>query len=259
MPDGWIAAEDGVPYPPEPWRLGGAMLVSVFRLPRPQLPAELLDTAPAGFRPFVLAGSAILAAAFAEYAPNGVLAYSELLLALAGRGANVCTIPRIWVDSDSSRAGARELWGIPKEIGAFAFRQERGAGRLGARRHESRPAPGGTLAGVASGARVCASMELAGAPVASLRAHVGRPLLPGLRRLPLRTVQRRDGGTVTCSNVLLARPARLHAEWRFEGAGPLAFLAAREPSLSVALTDMSVVFGAAVTRIPPAAAVRAPA
>ena len=60
--------------------------------------------------------------AFAHYVAGGVLQYEELLLAVAvHRGAQVrCSIPRIWVTSESAQHGGRELWGIPKHLGDFS-------------------------------------------------------------------------------------------------------------------------------------------
>lgn len=83
----------GVSYPPPPWRLGGELLVSVF-----------LDR------------HGLVGVAFARY--DGDLAYRELLVAVARAPAAV-TVTQIWVDSPASRAGGRELWGIPKEMATF--------------------------------------------------------------------------------------------------------------------------------------------
>ena len=33
----------------------------------------------------------------------------------------LCSVLRIWVDSESSAVGGRELWGIRKELGTFAI------------------------------------------------------------------------------------------------------------------------------------------
>lgn len=59
---------------------------------------------------------ALVGVAFARY--EGDLAYRELLVAEA-RTPPAVTVTQIWVDSEASRAGGRELWGIPKEMATF--------------------------------------------------------------------------------------------------------------------------------------------
>lgn len=84
-------------YPPAPWHLEGRLLLSLF--------------ARAGGHP-------VVGVAFVEYGPGGDLAYGELLAATVSR-ALVPTVLQIWVDSAASRAGGRELWGMPKEMASF--------------------------------------------------------------------------------------------------------------------------------------------
>src|SRR5262249_38292543 len=88
---------------------------------------ELPDL-PAGIQPVIAFGRAIVATAFVEYLPEGLLAYRELLAAVLvrrGRGVGLC-ITHIWVDSEQSEAGARAMWGIPKGIAEFRFTHGRG-------------------------------------------------------------------------------------------------------------------------------------
>jgi hypothetical protein len=107
-----------VQYPAEPWHLQGSLVLSVFRVPRELVPAEHL---PAGARMITLAGSAFVAVAFVKYQPGGVLAYDELLVATPvwDRGTVAVSVPQIWVDSEASRRGGRELWAIPKQLARF--------------------------------------------------------------------------------------------------------------------------------------------
>ncbi|SEQ87448.1 Acetoacetate decarboxylase (ADC) [Lentzea xinjiangensis] len=105
-------------YPPEPWHLRGSLVISVFRVPRDEVPDGHL---PVGARLLTVAGNAFVAVAFVSYEPGGVLSYEELLVATPvwDRGAVAVSVPQIWVDSEASRQGGRELWAIPKELARF--------------------------------------------------------------------------------------------------------------------------------------------
>ncbi|MCG8927900.1 acetoacetate decarboxylase family protein [Lentzea sp. CC55] len=105
-------------YPPEPWHMRGSAVISVFRVPRDEVPREHL---PRGARPITLAGSAFVAVAFVSYEPGSVLTYEELLVAVPvlDRGTVAVSVPQIWVDSEASRQGGRELWAIPKQLARF--------------------------------------------------------------------------------------------------------------------------------------------
>lgn len=202
-------------YPPEPWHLGGELLVSAFLVPTREVPGARL---PDGRRPIRWGRRALVGVAFIHYAAGGVLQYEELLVALQSLPGPVVTIPLIWVDSAESRAGGRELWSIPKELGRFA-RQETPAG---------------------------ASVALDG--IARLDADVGSRLVPGMPRLPLTTLQSHDGRRVLSRNHVLGRIRRMRPRWTFDPDGPLAFLANRRPVFSVAIRDASITFGLDVER-----------
>jgi hypothetical protein len=210
----------GAPYPPEPWHLGGRLLVSTFRVPAAHLPGALLDAVPAGHRPLTVAGALPVTAAFAHYRPGGVLAYEELLVAVGVRCgvALRSTIPLIWVTSQASLQGGRELWGIPKELADI----ERGGGRTTA--------------------------AVGGREIAALDARVGRRRWPGSPRLAPVTAQRLGGRTVVTRNAVYATIRALAATWRFDEDGPLGFLAGRSPAFSLALDDAAIVFGRRVER-----------
>lgn len=68
-----------------------------------------------------MAGNVFVAVAFVTYEPGGVLSYDELLVGTPvwDRGSLAVSIPQIWVDSEVSRTGGRELWGIPKQLARF--------------------------------------------------------------------------------------------------------------------------------------------
>jgi hypothetical protein len=81
-------------YPPEPWSLRGEAVLSLW-----------------------IVDGGLLCTAFVDYQPGGVMAYHELLVARPARFG--VTITQIWVDSEASRDGGRELWAIPKEMASF--------------------------------------------------------------------------------------------------------------------------------------------
>ena len=95
------------PYPPPPWNMHGSLWLSAFRL------REAADERhPAG----------TYGVALVSYEDPSPLTYHELLVARttknrAGKGA--VTITDIWVDSEASQAGGRELWAIPKQLCDF--------------------------------------------------------------------------------------------------------------------------------------------
>lgn len=197
-------------YPPEPWRLNGHGCVAVWLVRATELP-PVPAAVPA--RPVTLFGRAVVGTAFVDYRPPG-MAYHEVLAAvLVRRGLRFgVSITHIWVDSEASRAGGRELWGIPKESAGFEW-------------------TGGLTASARDGR----------GPIASVRARSPRfgvwlaavtstwqALGDDLARTPLRAA-----GLVT--------PVR--ATWRIDPAGPLAWLLPHRPLVSVAVRRMRMRFG----------------
>lgn len=198
-------------YPPEPWHLRGQMYVSVWAVPRahlPPLPAALA----AEVRPLTVAGRGLIGTAWVDYGPGGVLEYRELLSAVLVRRARrpLVSIVDIWVDSPASRDGGRALWGIPKELAELDI-----------------PAPPGPAR--ASG-------------IAEARLTLG-PRLPGRWPTRFSVVQARHD-QAKISPVRARAAARLaKATWQVAPDGPLAYLAGRQPLLTVALRDFRMVFG----------------
>lgn len=94
-------------YPPAPWHMHGSLWLSVFRI------AEDVDERhPAG----------TYGVALVSYEDPSPLTYHELLLARTTKdadGKGAVTITDIWVDSEASQAGGRELWAIPKQLCDF--------------------------------------------------------------------------------------------------------------------------------------------
>lgn len=226
------ARQDGrvsTAFPPEPWDLTSGLLLTVLRVPPAVVPG-LPDAVPAGHRPVLLGGDAVLGLAFVRYAEPGTLVYDELLTAVLtspARPAAHVTIPQIWVTSPASRAGGRDLWGIPKDLCEVV-------------RHSTATAHH-------------VEVRADGARVARLTARPGPRLLPGRIRVPLTTAQRRldpegAGGVVVSTNTVRPVVRTLRARWEIAPDGPLRHLLGRPALGSVALTDAAVVFGARVER-----------
>jgi hypothetical protein len=207
-------------YPPEPWHLRGQMYLSVFLIPRRDLPAlpPVLDAA---VRPVTVGGRVAVGAAWVSYEPGGVLHYKELLSAVLvhERGRPRVSITDIWVDSVASREGGRRLWGIPKELADFTLDAE------------TEPLVDATITAPGGGAAI-------GSALVRLKRQ-----LPG--RYPLGfTVAQQLGEQVRRTPVRGRAGLRTAtAAWRPEPDGPLAYLAGRRPMLSLAITDFWLTFG----------------
>jgi hypothetical protein len=197
------------------------MLPAVFAVPVPDLPDDLRDAVPDGVGQVAFAGRAVVGAAFLRYQPGGVLAYSELLLAVLGRGRlgqPRWSIGQIWVDSPTSRTGGKELWAVPKELGAFEWAE-------------------------ASGVVRC---RLVG--IAEVKARLGRALTPCALPAPLVVAQHRsDRAPVLTRSLIMARPRAVRSRWRFVQDGPLGYLVGRRPLTGVAFRRARVTFGSYVS------------
>ncbi|WP_447007520.1 acetoacetate decarboxylase family protein [Saccharothrix isguenensis] len=195
-----------VSYPPEPWVLHGRACLSVWSVPVAALP-------PLPVRPVKLFGRALVGTVFVDYQPPG-MAYRELAAAVLVRhGARLgVSIARIWVDSPSSRAGGRELWGIPKELAEFDWD------------------PGLT-----------ASARNVDGVIASVRA---KPRRFGLR-LPVMTSTWQAFGRGLARTPLRATGsvAPLRATWSVGPAGPLSWLRPHRPLISVGVRNLRMRFG----------------
>jgi hypothetical protein len=198
-------------YPPEPWNLTGQAHISGWRIPATELPVL-----PGGVSPVTLRGQAFVFAAWIDYQEPGQLAYHELLSATAVRGKRTtASITEIWVDSEVSLAGGRELWGIPKDLAALDFT--------------------GGRAFTASAAT--ADDWIA---TAAFSARGGLPLaLPG----GFDIAQTLDGRLKHSAVGSKAIPQLASASWNINPAGPLGYLAGRHPFVSLNLRDFTLRFG----------------
>ncbi|MDP9117001.1 MAG: acetoacetate decarboxylase family protein [Actinomycetota bacterium] len=206
-PDPGGAAPD---YPPEPWVLHGQLRTSVFAVPLTDIPVDL----PPGCHPVRIGRYGVVGTAWVSYESSGVLAYEELMsTVLVRRGWRLMpTISHIWVDSPTSLAGGRALWGIPKELATFET----------------------------SGQRRAARDEVG--PLAD--AELGRVRwLPGRWPVSFTVVQWLHGAAKQSPVRTRARVGVARERLRAETTGPLAFLAGRRPLLSLALGDFRMRFG----------------
>lgn len=110
-----------LPYPAAPWRLSGAFagllgLVSVDAA-RPFVPEDLRIVR-------VLPGYTLGAMFVARYDSRGPLTYSELGVLPAmvrGRGGRGFWISHLYVDTEASLEGHRDLWGLPQQRAQFEW------------------------------------------------------------------------------------------------------------------------------------------
>ena len=192
-------------YPPEPWELRGRAWVSVWLVRSDALP-------PLPVRPVTVFGRAVVGTAFVDYRPPGMTYHEVLAAVLVRHGWRFgVSIARIWVDSPSSRAGGRELWGIPKEAAEFEW------------------------------GRDAASARDEHGPIASVRA---RPPRFGVR-LPAAgsTWQAFGDGLARTPLRATGHVAPVRVTWHVEPTGPLAWLLPHRPLVSVAVRRLRLTFG----------------
>jgi hypothetical protein len=229
-------------YPPQPWGLTGSIHTSAWLVPLAEVHALLDPALPTGYRPLTLRGRALVGAAFAHYAPGGVLTYQELLLAVVVRRGlrPAVTIPAIWVTSAESLAGGRELWAIPKHRARF----ERSTSSTSSTSPTSPTSPtgGAALEAAATPDLLDPGPWPVSGEVASV-AYRRRALVPGFHRFGLRTAQRLDGRDVITRFQGVARLGLGSARWSFAAEGPFAMLAGRRPLVSLELSRLLIAFG----------------
>lgn len=199
-------------YPPEPWHLAGQMHLSLWLVPRGELPPL-----PDGVRPVTLAGRALMGAAWVLYENDSILHYNEVLAAVLVRDGlrPRVTITDIWVDSPPSKAGGRELWGIPKELASFDISRDNG---------------------------VQATARTEDATLAAASFH-SRTRLPGRWPVSYRITQQL-GGHLKTSPVRSRSAASLaKASWQIPPDSALRLPAHGQPLLSLTLHDFRLTFG----------------
>lgn len=189
-------------YPPEPWDLHGHGCASLWAV-------RSTPPLPDGVRPVRVLGRSLVVTGFVAYLPGSLLPYNELLAAvLVRRGWRLgLTITHIWVDSEPSKAGARAMWGIPKELADLDVTR---------------------LSGDAEG-------------IAAARLVPKGATLPVKAALPL--WQSLGGRTTRTPFRASGRAAATRLEWRFAAKGPLGWLLPHRPLLGVVIPEFRMRFG----------------
>lgn len=109
-------------YPPSPWSLRGeaAILAAPIRVD-----AARRFPLPPGARILSAGGWTLGGVLLARYDETATLRYHELIvfsaLARAGAAPPAFVVSHIYVDSEPSLHGGREIWGLPKELAEFAW------------------------------------------------------------------------------------------------------------------------------------------
>src|SRR5699024_6709458 len=199
-------------YPPEPWHMFGDAWLSAWWLPVGRVPGT-----PDGVDTLVVGRRALVFTAWVRYLPPSPLTYHEMLSAVAVHEGNrvAGSITDIWVDNEASRAGGRQLGGIPKEIATLDL----GSGRA----LPASAATGDTWISTAA-YRMCGA---------------GLPWAPPSRS---RIVQA-FGDTLKHSTVRLrSKPRLATASWNINPVGPLGYLAGHSPFLNLYLADVDMRF-----------------
>ncbi|GAA4525761.1 acetoacetate decarboxylase family protein [Amycolatopsis samaneae] len=198
-------------YPPEPWHLAGDAWLSVWRVPLDEIPAL-----PEGARPLVWRGHATVVTAWIDYRPPGQLSYHELLATVAVHGRRAAaSITAIWVDSETSLAGGRALWGIPKDLAAFEF----------------------------TGGHAFTATAATGDDWIATAAFTPRLGLPLAVPAAFEVVQTLDGRPKRSPVVSKARARLASSDWQINPEGPLGHLSGRRPAASAKLTGFALRFG----------------
>ena len=188
-------------FPSPPWQLQGQAWVSLFRAAEPGR------------------AKAAYVAAWVDYEAGGMLAYRELLVARRVDRTRL-TVTHIWVDSPTSREGARALWALPKELADFT--------------HEA--------SGLGLVAKAEWSATAGDRPVATASfADTSRVAIRLPTRLSLR--QPRAAGQVETSVSGSGRSLPCLGHWEFDADGPLGWMAGQQPLVSFRVRDFQVTLG----------------
>jgi hypothetical protein len=179
-------------------------------------------TRSARLSPKLWIGRAVVATAFAVYETGGILSYNEFLIAVrvAAGERGMVHVPRIWVDSPASTAGARALWAVPKQMATFEIFDD----------------------------SVFSAEAFTGSgPIAGLR-FTPRLALPGRWPMRMRIAQQdlRHSNADKLEITRVEASARMmmgSAEWAFPATSPAAFLLGHRPFLSLRLDGMTMAFG----------------
>ncbi|MGF1490162.1 MAG: acetoacetate decarboxylase family protein [Prochloraceae cyanobacterium] len=108
-------------YPTPPWNLQGFAIQTLHLIPIKRaiefVPQEMEIVA-------VLPGFTLGGIYLSSYESGSLLEYNELIVTpglVRYAGKTGARISHIYVDSETSVAGGREIWGLPKEMAAFTW------------------------------------------------------------------------------------------------------------------------------------------
>jgi hypothetical protein len=220
------ATPDDGGFPPPPWRLRGEACATVWRVPV----HVVRGFVPEPVRAVAFGGRAFIVTGLARYGAGSLLAYDELLAGVwvrLGRRMGF-TVTHAWVNDARSRDGGRALWGIPKELAAFAV-------HIGG---------GDAAADDDDPATLEAAVSAEGAAIAGVRfAAASAPALRWRKRS--RTFQPGAGGVLETAFRTAGRLEFGWGDWTFNPRGPLHFLGPPcEALATVRLRDAVLDFGA---------------
>lgn len=113
------------PYPEPPWRMHGRGVFLAVRVPVGEV------ALPQGMKPLAVGGQALGLLAFIEYTEPSPLVYRELIFmpcmvraeAEGGKQVRGHWVARMYVDSEASLRGGREIWALPKTLAQFSLRE----------------------------------------------------------------------------------------------------------------------------------------
>lgn len=189
-------------YPPAPWQMHGQLWGSLFRV----RPGDHPDRAPG-----------VYGVALVDYEEPSPLTYGELLVARAVREpVRAVTITDIWVDSEASMLGGRELWAIPKGLAEFDLSTR-----------TSGPVHHATWTVTREQRPVCSAW------FADLSQAAPR----------LRFRGRTYAEEITAALTGSARSLPCRGSWSFDAAGPLGWLHGKRSLASFRMRDFQMSFG----------------
>lgn len=107
-----------VQYPPAPWKTYGRAFMQPYLVDARQV------ALPPGFTAVTVAGRCVGVLALIEYWAPSPLTYAELTwlpCLVSAAGVRGYYVAKMYVDSEASLAGGRELWAIPKQLARFSI------------------------------------------------------------------------------------------------------------------------------------------
>lgn len=192
-------------YPPAPWNMHGEGWISLFRVKK----GESAERPPGVY--------GVMMVRYDEPSP---LTYYELLVARLSDKKFV-TITDIWVDSEASMRGGRELWAIPKDLCEFSF--------------EARENSVST--------KLRATAAIGGQAIASCSFYDAAGMMP---RVPFkgRTKQERETGEIVHADLVgSAKNLPAFGSWEFSPTGPLGWLHGKRSYASARMRRFQMSFG----------------